>query len=87
MSPRALPAFTIHTAVRQAKKAFAGSKNPRMKTWGPTATGLAIVPILPFLFDRPVEHATEYAFEWIERKLSSEPPTSEPLPADSKKDV
>ncbi|TFY53638.1 hypothetical protein EVJ58_g9342 [Rhodofomes roseus] len=65
----ALPAFTIHTAVHQAKKAFANVKNPRVKMWGPTATGLAIVPILPYLFDKPVEHATDAAFEWIEKKI------------------
>lgn len=73
---RALPAFTIHTAVRQAKKAFANVQNPRVKTWGPTATGLAIVPVLPYLFDTPVEHATDIAFEWIEKQIarSSEGP-------------
>ena len=68
-SPRALPAFTIHTAVKQAKKAFKNVQNPKLKTWGPTATGLGIIPILPYLFDKPVEHATDTAFEWIEHKL------------------
>ncbi|KAI0796477.1 mitochondrial 18 KDa protein-domain-containing protein [Abortiporus biennis] len=62
----ALPAFTIHTTVKQAKKLFVNTTNPRIKTWGPTATGLAIVPFLPYLFDKPVEHATDAAFEWIE---------------------
>ncbi|EDR14185.1 uncharacterized protein LACBIDRAFT_182430 [Laccaria bicolor S238N-H82] len=65
----ALPAFTIHTAVAQARKAFANAKTPRIKTWGPTMTGLAIVPILPYLFDHPVEHATNHAFDWIREKL------------------
>jgi len=65
----ALPAFTIHTAVAQARKAFVSVKNPRVKTWGPTVTGLAIVPVLPYLFDHPVEKATDVAFEWIERKI------------------
>ncbi|KIP07723.1 hypothetical protein PHLGIDRAFT_105335 [Phlebiopsis gigantea 11061_1 CR5-6] len=79
----ALPAFTIHTAVKQAKKAFVNVQNPKVKTWGPTATGLAIVPVLPYLFDKPVEHATDIVFEWIERKLieqqssSASPRTSE----------
>ena len=66
---RALPAFTIHTAVRQAKKAFANVQNPRVRTWAPTVTGLSIVPVLPYLFDKPVEHATDVAFEWIEKQL------------------
>jgi len=65
----ALPAFTIHTAVRQAKKAFVNAKSSRVKTWGPTLTGLAIVPILPYLYDKPIEHVTDFAFEWVEKKL------------------
>jgi len=65
----ALPAFTIHTAVKQAKKAFKDAKNVRVRAWGPTVTGLAIVPALPFLFDHPVEKVTENAFEWIREKL------------------
>lgn len=32
-------------------------------------TGLAIVPILPYLFDHPVEQATDRAFDWIREKL------------------
>ncbi|OJT10536.1 hypothetical protein TRAPUB_12974 [Trametes pubescens] len=66
----ALPAFTIHTAVKQAKKAFVNVQNPRLKTWGPTVTGLAIVPVLPYLFDKPVEHVTDVAFEWIEKQIA-----------------
>jgi mitochondrial fission process protein 1 len=37
--------------------------------WGPTFTGLAVVPLLPYLFDHPVETATELAFKWIEEKV------------------
>ena len=66
---RALPAFTIHTAVAQAKKVFNNTKNVRLRTWGPTITGLAIVPILPYIFDHPVEHVTDRAFDWMKRKL------------------
>ncbi|KAI0650110.1 mitochondrial 18 KDa protein-domain-containing protein [Trametes meyenii] len=66
----ALPAFTIHTAVKQAKKAFVNVQNPRVKTWGPTVTGLAIVPVLPYLFDKPVEHVTDIAFEWVEKQIA-----------------
>jgi len=66
----ALPAFTIHTAVRQAKKAFDKSTNLRVRTWGPTATGLAIVPALPYLFDHPVEAATDHVFEWVGHQLA-----------------
>jgi fission process protein 1 len=52
----ALPAFTIHTAVKQAGRAFAKSANPTLKRWGPTAVGISIVPALPYLFDEPVGH-------------------------------
>lgn len=66
---RALPAFTIHTAVAQARKAFANTPNPRIRTWGPTITGLAFVPILPYIFDHPVEYVTDQVFDWIKQKL------------------
>ncbi|KAJ7688448.1 mitochondrial 18 KDa protein-domain-containing protein [Mycena rosella] len=68
----ALPAFTIHTAVKQAKKAFDKAKNPRLRAWGPTVTGLAIVPVLPFLFDHPVEHVTDRVFGWIKVKIAEQ---------------
>ena len=55
--------------MKQAKKAFANVKNPKLKSWGPTTTGLAIIPILPYLFDKPVEHVTDTAFDWLEDKL------------------
>jgi fission process protein 1 len=50
----ALPAFTIHTAVKMATKRLATSPNPALKRWAPTAVGLGIVPALPYLFDEPV---------------------------------
>jgi fission process protein 1 len=68
--PRALPAFTIHTAVKQAKKAFDKSSNLRLRAWGPTVTGLAIVPALPYIFDHPVEVAADRAFEWVQHQLA-----------------
>jgi len=68
----ALPAFTIHTAVKQAKKAFNKVQSPRVRNWGPTVTGLAIVPVLPYLFDQPVEHVTERVFGWIKVKIAEQ---------------
>lgn len=53
----------------QSRKVFRSVTNPKVKTWGPTVTGLAIVPILPYLFDHPVEHVTDRAFDWIRTKL------------------
>ncbi|KAG8982656.1 hypothetical protein FRB94_007990 [Tulasnella sp. JGI-2019a] len=62
----ALPAFTIHTIVKRATKSFVNVKNPRLKLWGPTCLGLSVVPALPYLFDKPVEHLTDKAFELVE---------------------
>jgi fission process protein 1 len=46
------PALTIHSAVKySAKYGWSKSTKPRFKAWGPTLTGLAIVPALPYLFD------------------------------------
>jgi len=73
-----LPAFTIHTIVRYSGRAMKNIKNPTLRTWGPigvsipmefTTTvadpkqlGLAAVPALPYLFDKPVEHAVDKIF-------------------------
>ena len=52
--------------------------------WAPTATGLAIVPVLPYLFDVPVEHVTDVAFEWVENQLARSSGSS---PGPSKPDL
>ncbi|CDR38407.1 CYFA0S02e01332g1_1 [Cyberlindnera fabianii] len=59
-----LPAFTIHTAVKQATKyAEKNIKNQVLRTWGPIGLGLSIVPALPYLFDEPVEHIMDKVFD------------------------
>jgi fission process protein 1 len=63
-----LPAFTIHSTVKYATKyADKNIKNAVVKQWGPIALGLAIVPALPYLFDKPVEHVMDYAFDEIHK--------------------
>lgn len=57
-----LPAFTIHSIVRYSGRAMKNVKNVRIRTWGPIGLGLAAVPALPYMFDEPVEHATEWIF-------------------------
>jgi len=57
-----LPAFTIHSIVRYSGQALKNAKNARLRTWGPIGLGLAAVPALPFMFDKPIEHATEWVF-------------------------
>ena len=57
-----LPAFTIHSIVRYSGRALKNSANAKLRTWGPIGLGLAAVPALPYMFDEPVEHATEWIF-------------------------
>lgn len=57
-----LPAFTIHSIVRYSGRALKDMKNVRVRTWGPIGLGLAAVPALPFLFDKPVEEVVEWTF-------------------------
>jgi len=57
-----LPAFTIHSVVRYSGRAMKDVKNVRVRTWGPIGLGLAVVPFLPAIFDKPVENAVEWVF-------------------------
>ncbi|KAF2485168.1 mitochondrial 18 KDa protein-domain-containing protein [Neohortaea acidophila] len=57
-----LPAFTIHSVVRYSGQALKNVKNTKIRTWGPIGLGLAAVPALPYMFDKPIEHATEWLF-------------------------
>lgn len=57
-----LPAFTIHSIVKYSGKAFKNAANKNIRTWAPIGLGLAAVPALPFMFDKPVEEAVEWTF-------------------------
>jgi len=81
----ALPAFTIHTVVRMAPRLFKNAKSPRVKAWGPTVTGLSVVPILPYLFDHPVENVTEWAFHWIAERVRQR--ETSPAASDNSKEL
>ncbi|EPQ27168.1 uncharacterized protein PFL1_05449 [Pseudozyma flocculosa PF-1] len=65
----ALPAFTIHSIVKYSAPLFAKASNLRIRAMGPTIAGLAFVPALPFLFDHPVEHAVDLAFDWAQEAV------------------
>ncbi|ODV90374.1 hypothetical protein CANCADRAFT_2103 [Tortispora caseinolytica NRRL Y-17796] len=56
----ALPAFTIHSTVKYSTKLFKDSPNPRLRLWGPVGLGLAVVPMLPYFFDEPVEKVVDW---------------------------
>jgi len=57
-----LPAFTIHSIVRYSGRALKDAKNMTIRTYGPIGLGLAAVPFLPYVFDKPVEEAVEWSF-------------------------
>ncbi|KAI4169862.1 MAG: hypothetical protein LQ343_005411 [Gyalolechia ehrenbergii] len=57
-----LPAFTIHSIVRYSGRALKDVKNTRIRSYGPIGLGLACVPLLPYMFDKPVETAVEWTF-------------------------
>lgn len=66
-----LPAFTIHSTVKYATKyAEKNIKNVFLKTWGPIGLGLSIVPALPYLFDKPVEHGLGFIFKELEHYIN-----------------
>lgn len=62
LASMALPAFTIHSAVRYSSVIFKNSSVKPLRTYGPVAVGLGIVPLLPYIFDEPVEHAVDWLF-------------------------
>ncbi|GMK55765.1 hypothetical protein CspeluHIS016_0208210 [Cutaneotrichosporon spelunceum] len=72
LASMALPAFTIHTAVKQTAKAVKNVKNVKVKRWLPSLVGIGIVPFLPYIFDHPVEYATDRVFEKIEAAMAKD---------------
>lgn len=68
-----LPAFTIHSIVRYSGRAMRDVKNVRVRTWGPIGLGLGAVPFLPYLFDKPVEDAVEFAFHTAFKAFGGQP--------------
>ena len=66
-----LPAFTIHSVVKHSARLFSKFKSPRMRVAGPTAAGLLTVPLLPFLFDHPVETVVERLFDAVEYRIAA----------------
>ncbi|KAL9107728.1 MAG: hypothetical protein Q9227_007443 [Pyrenula ochraceoflavens] len=67
-----LPAFTIHSIVKYSGKALKKNANATIRTWGPIGLGLAAVPALPYMFDKPVEEGIEWMFYNSFRALGGE---------------
>lgn len=55
------PAIIIHQAVHVAQGV--AKRSGRFVRWGPTLTGLAIIPFLPVMLDEPCEHAIGFLFD------------------------
>ena len=60
-----LPFMIIHTGVKQSGKLFDKiAPNMRfVRAWGPSAVGMAIIPLLPKFVDHPIEHAVDDIFK------------------------
>jgi fission process protein 1 len=61
----ALPFLIIHSGVKYSAKLFdrLAPSQRLVRAWGPSAVGLAIIPLLPALVDHPVEQAVDFAFK------------------------
>jgi len=58
LASMAFPALLIHTQVRIFKKLF--TRVRRFQKWGPTVAGLGLVPLLPYILDKPIEHGLQW---------------------------
>lgn len=56
------PMFMIHSTVKFFQKRVF---THRYQRWGPTFAGLALIPALPFILDKPVEHIVHTALRWV----------------------
>ncbi|EEH38681.1 hypothetical protein PAAG_08408 [Paracoccidioides lutzii Pb01] len=73
-----LPALTIHSVVKYSGRALKGAKITLVRTWVPIGLGLAVVPFLPYMFDKPVEHGVQGAFRSAFRVIEGEKAVSQP---------
>ncbi|BCR87133.1 mitochondrial fission process 1 family protein [Aspergillus chevalieri] len=62
LASMALPAFTIHSVVKYSGRMMKNYKSTLLRTWAPIGIGLSVVPLLPYIFDEPLDEAVEYGF-------------------------
>ncbi|KAI8846152.1 mitochondrial 18 KDa protein-domain-containing protein [Chytridium lagenaria] len=60
------PALTVHQVVHQSAKLVRNLPKGHLRSFGPTILGLSIIPILPTLFDHPIEIMTQRAFDMLQ---------------------
>jgi len=63
LASMAFPAFLIHTQVRVFKNLF--TRVGRFQRWGPTVAGLGLVPLLPYILDKPIEHGLQWVMDRV----------------------
>ncbi|WFC93911.1 hypothetical protein MBRA1_000537 [Malassezia brasiliensis] len=61
----------LSSVVKYSAPVFARSRFPRVRSVGPTVAGLLTVPLLPMLFDEPVEVGVDHAFDLLELKVQA----------------
>ena len=68
----AAPSLIIHTQVHLVQKIC--QRAGRFQKWGPVIAGLALIPLLPFAVDAPLEHMVDLAFDkvWPENNKEKE---------------
>lgn len=57
-----LPALFIHKQVALSGILF--RRIGRFQRWGPTVSGLMFIPLLPYIFDHPVEYVVDKTFDY-----------------------
>jgi fission process protein 1 len=57
------PMITIHETVKWSKRLVYKPYFPRYLKWGPTLTGLCVIPFLPYMYDHPTEHVCDVFFD------------------------
>ncbi|KAH0533786.1 hypothetical protein FGG08_007563, partial [Glutinoglossum americanum] len=65
----ALPAATVHGVVRGGAWAVRGAGKGALRAYGPVGLGLATVPFLPYIFDKPVEEAVDWSVDRVVRAI------------------
>lgn len=58
-----LPAVTIHSVVKLGVRQVKNHPNLYIKRWFPSTIGLLTLPLLPIIYDEPVEYGVDYLFK------------------------
>lgn len=62
LASMALPAATIQGVMKCTSWMMKDIKNTRLRTTGTLGLGLSVIPFCPYIFDKPVAKALDWAF-------------------------